>query len=112
MGAGWTRPRWSWCICGPARSTGAAPASTPAPGPPCPPPKREGEFAGEVERLPPDRPAPADLDELLARRATLISAVRAAYPGLAQTLLTRLDDGSYQDAWRWDSAEQMKAAGP
>jgi hypothetical protein len=55
---------------------------------------------------------PADLDELLARRATLISAVRAAYPGLAQTLLTRLDDGSYQDAWRWDSAEQMKAAGP
>jgi hypothetical protein len=55
---------------------------------------------------------PADLDELLARRATLISAVRAAYPGLAQTLLTRLDDASYQDAWRWDSAEQMKAAAP
>lgn len=55
---------------------------------------------------------PADLEELLARRATLISTVRAAYPGLAQTLLTRLEDGSYRDAWRWVSADRMTAAFP
>jgi hypothetical protein len=36
---------------------------------------------------------PADLEELIARRATLIAAVQAAHPGLAQTLLTRLEDG-------------------
>jgi hypothetical protein len=28
---------------------------------------------------------PADLEELLARRATLITAIRAAHPGLAET---------------------------
>ena len=52
----------------------------------------------------------ADLDELIARRATLITTVRAAYPGLAETQLTRWQDGTYSDAWRWDSAEQMRAA--
>lgn len=55
---------------------------------------------------------PADLDELIAKRATLIRAVRAAYPGLASTRLTRLEDGSYTDAWRWDAAAQMQAALP
>jgi len=55
---------------------------------------------------------PADLDELLARRAALITAVRAAYPGLAGTQLTRLEDGTFNDTWRWDSAEHMRAARP
>ena len=55
---------------------------------------------------------PADLDELLARRAALITAVRAAYPGLAGTQLTRLEDGTFSDTWRWDSAEHMRAARP
>ncbi len=32
---------------------------------------------------------PADLDELIARRATLIAAIRAAHPGLAEARLTR-----------------------
>lgn len=54
----------------------------------------------------------ADLDELLARRAALISAVRAAYPGLTGTQLTRLEDGTFTDTWRWDSAERMRAARP
>ena len=53
---------------------------------------------------------PADLPELLARRAAVIAAVRAAHPGLSHTRLTRLDDGTFTDAWRWDTAEQMHAA--
>lgn len=40
---------------------------------------------------------PADLDELIARRATLINAIRAAHPGLAETRLTRLEDGTFTD---------------
>jgi hypothetical protein len=52
----------------------------------------------------------ADLDELIARRATLIDAIRAAHPGLAETRLTRLEDGTFTDVWRWDSAKQMQAA--
>jgi len=47
---------------------------------------------------------PADLPELLARRAAVIAAVRAAHPGLSHTRLTRLDDGTFTDAWRWDTA--------
>jgi hypothetical protein len=52
----------------------------------------------------------ADLEELLARRATAIAVIRAAHPGLARTQLTRLEDGTFTDTWRWDSAEQMQAA--
>ena len=55
---------------------------------------------------------PADLDEFLTRRAALIEAVRAAYPGLAGARLTRLEDATYRDAWRWDTAAQMQAALP
>jgi len=55
---------------------------------------------------------PANLDELLARRAKLIEVVRTAYPGLAETRLIRLEDGSYRDAWHWDTAAQMQAALP
>jgi hypothetical protein len=51
-----------------------------------------------------------NLDELIARRATLIAAIWAAHPGLSETRLTRLDDGTFTDVWRWDSAEQMQAA--
>jgi hypothetical protein len=53
---------------------------------------------------------PADLEELIARRARLIAAVRAAHPGLTQTRLTRLEDGTCTDVWSWDSTEQMQAA--
>ena len=53
---------------------------------------------------------PADLDELIARRATLIAAIRAAHSGLAEARLTRLEDGTCTDVWRWESPEQMRAA--
>jgi hypothetical protein len=53
---------------------------------------------------------PSDIDELLARRATLIAAIRASYPGLTDTRLIQLADGTYTDVWRWDSTEQMQAA--
>jgi len=52
----------------------------------------------------------ADLPELLTRRATVIAAVRAAHTGLTDTRLTRLDNGSFSDTWRWGSAGQMQAA--
>ena len=48
--------------------------------------------------------------EVLARRAAVIAAVRAAHPGLSHARLIRLDDGTFTDAWRWDTAEQMQAA--
>jgi Antibiotic biosynthesis monooxygenase len=53
---------------------------------------------------------PADVEELQARRRTLIDAIRAAHPGLRETRLIRVEDGTYIDAWRWDSAEHMQAA--
>lgn len=53
---------------------------------------------------------PADLDELIALRATLITAIGAAHPGLTEARLTRLEDGTFTDVWRWHSAEQMQAA--
>lgn len=53
----------------------------------------------------------ADVEELRARRATLIAAVRAACPGLNRTVLTRFEDGTYTDSWYWDSPDQMRAAG-
>ena len=52
----------------------------------------------------------ADLPELLGRRAGVIAAVRAAHPGLSHTRLTQLEDGTFADTWRWDSAGQMQAA--
>jgi hypothetical protein len=51
-----------------------------------------------------------DVDDLIARRATLIDAIRGSFPGLIETRLIRLEDGTFVDAWRWDSAEQMQAA--
>jgi hypothetical protein len=53
--------------------------------------------------------APADVVELIARRARLISAIRAAHPGLTHTRLTRLEDGTFTDVWCWESAEQKQA---
>jgi hypothetical protein len=52
----------------------------------------------------------ADLPELLTRRAAVIDAIRAAHPGLTHTRLTRLEDGTYTDTWRWDTAAQMQTA--
>ncbi|WP_327092138.1 hypothetical protein OIE66_16335 [Nonomuraea sp. NBC_01738] len=54
--------------------------------------------------------APADLEEFLARRVSLIATIRKGHPGLLSALLVRLDDGVYSDTWRWESAAQMGAA--
>jgi hypothetical protein len=48
--------------------------------------------------------------EMLARRATLIDAVRRAYPGLIQAQLARVDDQTWVDAWRWESRGNAEAA--
>jgi hypothetical protein len=53
---------------------------------------------------------PANLQRLLTQRATLIAGIRAGNPGLLETRLTRHEDGTYTDAWRWASGEQMRAA--
>ncbi|MFE3189914.1 hypothetical protein ACFXHA_12965 [Nocardia sp. NPDC059240] len=56
------------------------------------------------------RVARADLETLLTQRKMLIDGIRRANPGLTGTRLTRLEDGTYLDAWRWDRAEDMLAA--
>ena len=53
---------------------------------------------------------PAGLEEFLARRAELITAIRADHPGLVEARLIRLEDGTLMDTWRWCSAEAMQAA--
>jgi hypothetical protein len=53
---------------------------------------------------------PGDVEELLERRAALITAIRVDHPGLVETRLIRLEDGSFIDAWRWNSADDMQAA--
>jgi hypothetical protein len=53
---------------------------------------------------------PADLEEFLARRASLIGTVRDTHPGLTRALLIKLDDDTYSDTWYWASGEQMAAA--
>ncbi|MEU8250029.1 hypothetical protein [Nonomuraea sp. NPDC048916] len=53
---------------------------------------------------------PADLEEFLARRASLIGTIRETHPGLTMTLLVKLDDGTYSDTWHWESGAQLDAA--
>ncbi|MEU4831386.1 hypothetical protein [Streptosporangium sp. NPDC023615] len=52
----------------------------------------------------------ADLEEFLARRSSLIATVREGHPGLARTVLIRLEDGTYTDTWHWETAGEMGAA--
>lgn len=53
---------------------------------------------------------PGDVEELLERRAAMIAAIRVDHRGLVETRLIRLEDGTFIDAWRWNSAEEMQAA--
>lgn len=41
---------------------------------------------------------------------TLIQGIRSGNPALTDTRLIRIDDGTYLDIWRWESADQMRAA--
>ncbi|GAA4051798.1 hypothetical protein [Nonomuraea soli] len=52
----------------------------------------------------------ADLQEFLARRASLIGTIRESHPGLAFAQLIKLDDGTYRDTWHWEDGAQMGAA--
>lgn len=56
------------------------------------------------------RVAEPDLEEFLARRASLIATVRETHPGPTVALLVRLEDGTYTDTWHWDSAEHLAKA--
>jgi Antibiotic biosynthesis monooxygenase len=53
---------------------------------------------------------PADAEEMLARRKTLIDAVRRDYPGLIQAQLAKVDDQTWIDSWRWESRANAEAA--
>ena len=53
---------------------------------------------------------PADTDEMLSRRAALVSAAENAFPGLIETRLARLDDGTWIDVWQWNSLADAHAA--
>jgi quinol monooxygenase YgiN len=53
---------------------------------------------------------PGHAEEMIARRAALISAVRAAYNGLTEARLARAGEDTWVDMWRWDSPASMQAA--
>lgn len=51
-----------------------------------------------------------NLATMLERRTSLISGIRSANPAFSEATLIRLEDGSYLDIWRWESAEDMQRA--
>lgn len=53
---------------------------------------------------------PADAEEIRARHAALVTAIRTAQPGLTEARLGRLDDRTWVGVWRWDSAASLQAA--
>lgn len=53
---------------------------------------------------------PARADDMIARRADLIAATRQLYPGLVEARLTRVDDQTWLDLWRWESLAHAEAA--
>ena len=50
------------------------------------------------------------LAQLLEQRSTLIQGLRAANPAFTASSLIRMEDGSYLDVWRWESADAMRDA--
>lgn len=53
---------------------------------------------------------PTDADELISRRAALIAAIRQRFPGLKEAHLTRLDERTWIDVWRWESRTDLQRA--
>lgn len=53
---------------------------------------------------------PTSSGEMLARRATMIDALRARFPGLLEAQLSRIDDSTWVDVWRWESRQAAEAA--
>ncbi|GAA2033863.1 hypothetical protein GCM10009839_37940 [Catenulispora yoronensis] len=53
---------------------------------------------------------PDQADTLRQVRTALIAATRERFDGLTETRLTRVDDSTWIDHWRWESAEHMQRA--
>jgi hypothetical protein len=53
---------------------------------------------------------PAKTETMLVKRADLIAAVRANFPGLTETRLARVDGETWLDQWTWDSVESLETA--
>lgn len=51
-----------------------------------------------------------NLDAMLERRTNLIDGIRSANPAFSGATLVRLEDGSYLDIWRWESAQDLRRA--
>lgn len=51
-----------------------------------------------------------NLATMLEHRATLIDGIRSGNAAFRDATLIRMEDGSYLDIWRWDSAEDMRRA--
>jgi hypothetical protein len=54
--------------------------------------------------------APADAEEMIARRNALVAAVRDAFPGLTEARLARVGEQLWTDSWRWETAACLDAA--
>lgn len=53
---------------------------------------------------------PADAEQVQARHAALVAAIRATQSGLTEARLGRLNDETWVGVWRWDSAASLRAA--
>jgi quinol monooxygenase YgiN len=53
---------------------------------------------------------PADAEQVKARHAALVTAIRSTVPGLTEARLGRLNDETWVGIWRWDSAASLQAA--
>ena len=56
------------------------------------------------------RVAPENADELVQRWEAAVGAIGRSFPGLVDANLARLDEQTWIDVWRWESAEAARAA--
>ncbi|MDQ4069161.1 MAG: antibiotic biosynthesis monooxygenase [Actinomycetota bacterium] len=53
---------------------------------------------------------PENAEELVRRWETAVDAIGRSFPGLVDANLARLDEQTWIDVWRWESAEAARAA--
>ena len=53
---------------------------------------------------------PAEVADLIARHADLVTAAKDAFPGLIDVQLAQVDDRTWIDVWRWDTLASAQAA--
>jgi len=51
-----------------------------------------------------------DATDIRTKHNALVDAVRTAIPGLTEARLGRLGDDQWAGVWRWESADDLKAA--